>query len=85
LDEDEPTNDLDIENEDHIPQEKRKTLPNKLKRQFEVIKIKDLNNPEKLEHYQEEKFIRGKSQMARQVGDLTREISKNYKFNMNKS
>lgn len=67
--------DLEIQNDDHLPEDKRKTLPNKLKKQFQTIKIKDLSNPDRLENYNEEKFVREKGEGAKQANNLNREIS----------
>lgn len=70
-----------VENdESHLPLERRKTLSNKLKCQFEKTRIKNLNNPDKLEDYNDNKFIRGKGTVSKNMDYIKREIRKNYKI-----
>jgi len=49
-------------------------LSNSLQKQFENIKIQ-IPNPDRLENYREEKFIREKSDIAREAENLNRQIS----------
>lgn len=53
----------------------KKTLSNSLQRQFELSRI-TLPNPDRLENYREERFIRDKSLLAKDAEFLNREISK---------
>jgi hypothetical protein len=65
------------EEEKVADERKRKfSLGNKLKAQFDRIKLKDLKTPEKLENHVEEKFVREKSEITKNMEKLTREISK---------
>ena len=68
---------MSYEEEKTIDERKKKfSLGNKLKAQFDKIKLKDLKTPEKLESHVEEKFIREKSEITKNMEKLTREISK---------
>jgi hypothetical protein len=69
------TTEYDIGKEEDCPQLKKKNLSNFLQKQFEMSRI-TLPNPDRLEIYREEKFIRDKSQLARTAEYLNREISK---------
>lgn len=65
------------EDEKMAEEKKRKfSLGVKLKAQFDRIKIKDLKTPEKLDNHVEEKFIRERSEITKNMEKLTREISK---------
>jgi len=58
---------------------KHVTLANKMKSQFDKIKLADLKLPEKLDNYIDEKFIRDKSDITKDMEKLTRELkSENY-------
>lgn len=63
--------------EEKICEDKKKkfSLGNKLKAQFDRIKLHDLKTPEKLECHVEEKFVREKSEITKNMEKLTREIS----------
>jgi hypothetical protein len=61
--------------EEKVPEQEKKTLSNNLQRQFELSRI-SLPNPDRLENYREEKFIRDKSILAKDAEFLNREISK---------
>jgi len=66
---------LSVEEEKAIEDKRKKfTLGNKLKAQFDRIKLKDLKTPEKLESHVEEKFVRDKSEITKNMEKLTREI-----------
>ncbi len=67
--------DFDIGMEEKVPEQEKKTLSNNLQRQFELSRI-SLPNPDRLENYREEKFIRDKSLLAKDAEFLNREISK---------
>jgi len=55
------------------------TLANKMKSQFDKIKLSDLKVPEKLDNYVDEKFIRDKSDITKDMEKLTRELrNENY-------
>lgn len=56
---------------------KQKTIPLnlKMKTQFDKIKLADLKVPEKLDNYVDEKFIRDKSDITKNMEKLTRELS----------
>lgn len=69
-----PEDDFVENDESDIPLEKRKTLSNKLKHQFEKTKITNLKNPDKLENYIEEKFVRDKGDVAKNMENIKREI-----------
>ena len=72
---------MSYEEEKACEEKKRKfSLGNKLKAQFDRIKLKDLKTPEKLESHVEEKFVREKSEITKNMEKLTREIS-NIKVN----
>ena len=47
----------------------------KIKSQFDQIKLKDLKPPEKLDKYTEEKFVRDKSEITKNMEKLQRELS----------
>jgi hypothetical protein len=65
------------EDEKMAEEKKRKfSLGVKLKAQFDRIKIKDLKTPEKLDNHVEEKFVRERSEITKNMEKLTREISK---------
>ena len=63
--------------EEKMAEDKKKkfSLGVKLKAQFDRIKIKDLKTPEKLDNHVEEKFIRERSEITKNMEKLTREIS----------
>jgi len=62
--------------EEKLEKEKklRTSLGNKLKAQFDKIKLKDLKTPDKLDNHVDEKFIRDKSGVTKEMEKLTREI-----------
>lgn len=68
--------------EEKLNEEKKRkfSLGNKLKAQFDRIKLKDLKTPEKLDNHVEEKFVRERSEITKNMEKLTREIS-NILFN----
>jgi len=47
----------------------------KMKAQFDRVKLEDLKKPDKIDNYVDEKFIRNKSQIAKNLEKLTRELS----------
>jgi hypothetical protein len=49
----------------------------KMKAQFDKVRLEDLKKPDKIDNYVDEKFIRNKSQIAKNLEKLTREISMN--------
>lgn len=55
-------------------------LSNTLQKQFEKTKI-NLPNPDKVENYRGEKFVREKSEIAKLIGNLNNQISKKTLFN----
>ena len=63
--------------EEKVCEERRRkfSLGNKLKAQFDRIQLKDLKTPEKLENHVDEKFVREKSEITKNMEKLTREIS----------
>jgi hypothetical protein len=68
------TTEYDIGKEEECPQVKKKNLHNFLQKQFNMSRI-TLPNPDRLENYREERFVRDKSQLARTAEYLNREIS----------
>jgi hypothetical protein len=68
----------ELDFEDNIPFEKRKSLPNKLRKQFNKIKINNLKRIENVDNYLDDKFIRNKSLISEQIGILNKEISNTY-------
>ena len=48
----------------------------KMKAQFDMIRLEDLKKPDKIDKYVDDKFIRNKSQIAKNLEKLARELSK---------
>jgi len=66
---------MSCEEEKVADERKRKfSLGNKLKAQFDRVKLSDLKTPAKLENHVDEKFIRDKSEITKNMEKLTREI-----------
>jgi len=68
-------NEIDDEIYENYRDPNKDNLIDKFKVQFENIKIKNLDRPDKLEYFINDKFIREKSGMAKKVEDLNRQIS----------
>ena len=64
------------DNEDDNSADQKNTLVNELQMQFEKIKIKELSNPDIIESYRDDKFIRNGGEIAKQVKVLNHEIQK---------
>ena len=67
--------DFDAGQQEEVPQGQKRNLPNNLQKQFQMARV-NLQDPDKLENYRNEKFVREKSTIAREAEFLNREISK---------